>query len=117
MFQYLCSQNDPDSIAKWLNLDTNYLANETDESPIKLLSKATSQCVIDWLEGEDMEEDYNLNNIFLGIGSVEIKNLLGLAPEITSRFFLKFEQKETNIYPKVFLAELTDYPTNKMERL
>jgi hypothetical protein len=55
-----------------------------ERTPISLLSKATAESVVEWMEG--LERD-NLENILLGIGLEEINQILKMAPEVCERFF------------------------------
>jgi hypothetical protein len=55
-----------------------------ERTPISLLSKATAESVVEWMEGLDRD---NLENILLGIGLEEINQILKMAPEVCERFF------------------------------
>jgi hypothetical protein len=87
------------------------LANDPIKSPISLLSKATAECVVEWME--NLERD-NLENVLLSIGLQEIRQILRMSPEVTERFFRVFWYQDKDIYSKIALAELQYYPNSSV---
>jgi hypothetical protein len=70
----------------WLDHYASVLGNDI-KSPISLISKATAESVVEWMEGLERE---NLENVLLGVGLTEIKQILKMSPDVTERFFQVF---------------------------
>lgn len=113
LFSYLCVKNNYQCLAIWLDHYTSVMGND-ERTPISLLSKATAESVVEWMEGLDRD---NLENILLGIGLEEINQILKMAPEVCERFFQVFEYKDVNVFSKIALVELHKQPNTAVSSL
>jgi hypothetical protein len=95
LFSFLCIKNNFHCLKIWLDDYANVLGNDPIKSPISLISKATAESVVEWMEDLDRE---NLENVLLGVGLTEIKQILKMSPDITERFFTVFEYKDKEVF-------------------
>merc|ERR1712166_1197763 len=90
LFSFLCIKNNFHCLTIWLDHYASVLGNDI-KSPISLISKATAEGVVEWMEGLERE---NLENVLLGVGLTEIKQILKMSPDVTERFFQVFQYKD-----------------------
>jgi hypothetical protein len=101
LFTYLCIKNSAKCLKKWLLDSTPVLMNDPEKTCIGLMSKNTSEAIIDWLE---TLQQSNLENLLLGFGLKELRQVLRMQAETTERFFGLFVYTDSDVFSKINLV-------------